>query len=261
LGWAGLAFGGYYLPNYELTLLPYLPGFLKSLVPGFLAGNFGQASGTFYSLGQAALYALAYLPLALVTLWRKTWRSAPEIIVLLVASFIFSCGIFLSRRFIPVLDLMVILLAAITLAQVSKRILISYLLILAGIFGQLFPSQSASLIADDELAEIKLLTTTEPEAHILVADNEYTPWIYGYSGRPAIAPGFGQFDIYWTNADWNQFWLSDDRQTEIDLLKKLPQPLYIYLGDRQRQIKFKPLGDCFSRYSWHVYRFRCGGKL
>ncbi|MEI8233044.1 MAG: hypothetical protein WCG44_04915, partial [bacterium] len=124
-------------------------------------------------------------------------------------------------------------------------------------FGRALPSQAKPLIMEDEFSEIKLLSTTEENANILVADNEYTPWIYGYSGRVAIAPGFGEHDVYWSESEWEDFWSGDNREREIELLKKIPKPLYIYLGDKQRMITFRPEGSCFSRFSWHVYKFEC----
>lgn len=252
-----LTFIVYYIPNYQVTILPFLPSFMKSLLPAFLSGNFGQESGTFYKLTEAFWYFAMYLPFAIYTIWKGKLKANKELVILLLFSFIFSAGVFLSRRFIPFLDLLLIIFAATSISKIKIKFVIPYFIILALIFSRLLPSQSKTLIAIDEFSEIKLLSTTEPDAYVLVADNEYTPWIYGYSMRKPIAPGFGEYDLYWSFPEWDKFWESGDRQVELDLLKKLPKPLYIYLGDRQRQISFRPEGECFTRFSWHVYKFEC----
>lgn len=59
-----------------------------------------------------------------------------------------------------------------------------------------------------------------------------------------------------TADEWNQFrfgLLTD----EIELLKKLPQPLYIYHSDRQPISPFANDEQCFPKISWRVYKFVC----
>jgi len=253
LGASAMAFGLYYIPTWQTAITPYLPGFLSSLTPA----KYGTESGTFYSLSESFWYMLPYLPLSIAALFNSKVRKSREMITLLLTSLVLAGGVFLSRRFIPVLDMTLIILASAMLAQFNRKIIVGYMLILMICFGRALPSQAKPLIMEDEFSEIKLLSTTEENANILVADNEYTPWIYGYSGRVAIAPGFGEHDVYWSESEWEDFWSGDNREREIELLKKIPKPLYIYLGDKQRMITFRPEGSCFSRFSWHVYKFEC----
>ncbi|MEI6690270.1 MAG: hypothetical protein WCL07_00810 [bacterium] len=251
-----LTFAAYYLPNFAHTLLPFLPAFATSIVPGFLSGKYGQESGTFYSVKESIWYMLPYLPLAVVGVWNN-FRKYPELARTLLVSAFFAFGVFLSRRFIPMLDILLIIFASATLAKLKVKTLCIYFMALALIFCMQFLKASKTLIQEDEFKEIALLRTTEPGSYILVADNEYTPWVYGYSLRKPITPGFGEYDIYWSYNEWDQFWLSGNRTIELDLLKKLPKPLYIYLGDNQRPVNFRPEGECFVRFSWHVYQFVC----
>ncbi len=252
-----VAFAVYYLPNYALTIAPFLQTTVSTI---------GVESGTFYNLKEALQLMWPYLPLTILGIyWSIKNKKNGVMTMMTVFSFLIPLlGLFLSRRFIPFFDLFAIVLAgygAKKLFAKRKMFSIIYILITSFLAINFVYKNSEALIFTDEFNEIKKISESKNEAYVLVADNEYTPWIYGYSNRKPITPGFGEYDIYWTNEEWNQFWLSNDRKVEVELLKKLPQPLYIYLGDRQRQIKFKPEGECFSRYSWHVWEFDCDDKI
>jgi hypothetical protein len=143
---------------------------------------------------------------------------------------------FFSRRFIPFADLFLILLSGYGVVSLfkGKRILSIIYAGLLVIFIIVFIRQTAKpWIFPDELREIQMLSETEPEAYVLATDPEYTPWIFGWSNRKTIAPGYGEYDIYWTEADWRKFWAVNNRETEKGLLLKLPNPLYIYHGDKR----------------------------
>lgn len=248
-----LSFAIYYLPNYQNTILPFLQVTVTTV---------GQESGTFYNLDEAVKLMWPYLLLAIygIYLSYKNKRNFVVVVMAVISLLIPLFGLFLSRRFIPFFDLFVIILAGYGAKNifVKRKLWAGLYIFLLLIFGINFVyKNSEALIFSDEYIEIKLLGESKKDSFVLVADNEYTPWIYGYSDRKAIAPGFGEYDIYWSNDEWNQFWLSNNRETEIQLLNKLPKPLYIYLGDRQRQIKFRPEGKCYQRYSWHVWEFVC----
>jgi hypothetical protein len=250
------SFLAYYIPNFTHALLPFLPAFMTSLVPGFLSGKFGQESGTFYGIKEAIWYMLPYLPFAAIGMLQG-WKKYPGLVVTTIVSLFFALGVFLSRRFIPMLDILLIIWASAVLAKLKAKTLAIYFVMLAVLFFSQLPKASQSLIAPDEFSEISLLRTTEPDSYILVADNEYTPWVYGYSLRRPITPGFGEYDTYWTYAQWDQFWGIKDPAVAIELLKKLPKPLYIYLGDKDRPFSFRPVGECYTRFSYHVYQFVC----
>ena len=169
-------------------------------------------------------------------------------------------GLFLSRRFIPFFDIFAIILAGVAAERFFKyfpKLKYVYFLLLFAVIGSFVFFSSGASINVDEYEEIKLLSTTPVGSSILVTDNEYTPWVYGYSGRTAITPGFGENDVYWTADEWQTYWLSGDQSKEIELLKKLPQPLYIWKGDRNFPTGFSLEGECFQRFSWHAYRFVC----
>jgi hypothetical protein len=250
---SALAFVAYYVPNWDVTIAPYLPGFMRSLTPA----SYGTESGTFYSLAESFWYMLPYLPLSIAALLNSKVKKDKSVMVLMLTSLVFAGGVFLSRRFVPILDISLIILAGAMLATFNKKIIVGYLILLAIFFAVKLPEQAKPLINMDEYNEIQLLSTTESDASILVADNEYTPWIYGYSKRRAIAPGFGENDVYWNASEWEDFWSSNNRAREMELLNKLPKPIYIYLGDKQRMILFRPDGECFTKFSLHTYKYIC----
>jgi len=238
------------IQNYFQSITPYLGGIIST---------FNSASGTFYSLPQSLVYMLSYLPLAFYGYYLNLRsRLLPYLNWVFVISFLIPLfGLFLSRRFIPYFDIFAIVLAGIALKKISSKFKLIFIIVSLITFTNFVIHHSSSLILSDEFAEIKTISTTPENATILVTDNEYTPWIYGYSHRRTIAPGFGENDIYWRDSEWQQYWLSGSKKLEIDLLKKLPQPLYIWRGDRNAITKFSLEGDCFERFSWHLTKFIC----
>jgi hypothetical protein len=230
-------------------------------------------SGSFYNLKQALLLSLPYLLFGLVGLKSlilkarsRTYNKnhfladngilplrhgrppagqardqddsfvTPIIISFLVTLPIIVFNFFFSHRFIPFADIFLILLSGYGVVSLfkGKRILSIIYAGLLVIFIIVFIRQTAKpWIFPDELREIQMLSETEPEAYVLATDPEYTPWIFGWSNRKTIAPGYGEYDIYWTEADWRKFWAVNNRETEKGLLLKLPNPLYIYHGDKR----------------------------
>lgn len=246
--------------------LYYLPTFNQSIKPLIrpVLNTFGVPSGSFYGIKQALLLSLPYLPFGLWGFWllRKQKRIALIMIPLLIIMVIVIFGFFFSRRFIPFLDLFLIFFAGYGAAhffknrRIAKYVYISAMVIFITFF---IHKTGHPLIEKDELNEIRMLSQTERDAYVLVTDNYYTPWVYGWSDHKPITPGFGEYDIYWTIPEWHQFWESDSRETEKNLLLKLPKPLYIYKGDMSSPIKADFSGDCFERINWRTYKFICEG--
>lgn len=257
----------YYLPNFNQTIQQYVAPAVSSLILPQAGGSMFRPSGTFYDLLPAFLLTLPYLPFALIGLVRvwKEKRTAPLLGALVGSLVIIVFGLFLSRRFIIFADLFIVLYAGYGIVYVMEkykkarivRLLPLYALVLMIFSGMYVYKTGSPPIVEDELREISLLRETEPDASVLVTDNEYMPWVYGWSDRKTIAPGYGQYDTYWTIAEWHAFWESGDRKAEHDLLLKLPKPLYIFAGDHQRQYVFDLSGPCFTRINWRTYKFVC----
>jgi hypothetical protein len=252
----------YYLPTFNQTLYPFIRPVVISLVPPLLGGTLGTPSGSFYNLPAAIILALPYLGFALWGLkLLRSKKEFPFIIIPIAISFpIALFGLSLSRRFIPFLDLFLLFpagYAACWYFNKKKRFALIYILFVITLIGIYVYKTGRPLIVDDEFKEISMLSQTEPNAYVLVTDQEYTPWVYGWSERKPITPGFGENDICWTTDQWHEFWQNDNPDLVRSLLLKLPQPLYIYHGDRHWAMNFYPEGECFERVNWRTWKFVC----
>ena len=257
----------YYLPTFKATVQPLIVATAFSFVPKQLGGTLFTPSGSYYDWWTALLLSLPYLPFAVIGLLRsrKNMRLTPVAGGLAITLVIIVFGLFLSRRFIIFADLFVILFAGygvtVVLGKLKKRIRIPAILLYIAfliVFIAIYVYRTGvPAILNDELAEIARLRETEVNAYILVPDREYMPLVYGWSQRNPIAPQYGQYDIYWTVSEWNQFCSSGEPDVELNLLQKLPQPLYIYMGDRSPRYEFDITGSCFERINWRTYKFIC----
>lgn len=255
----------YYIPTFQWTIAPFLQWSVKSLVPPMVGGTLGKPSGTFYDAAPALFLALPYIPFAIISFVREWKRAAlaPLIGGLAVTLAAAVLGVFLGRRFIIFADLFLIVLAgqgmAILVAHWGKKKAGAIALVAALLVGfiSIYVYQNHKpLIFDDEVREISLLRNTEPEAYVLVTDEAYMPYVYGWSERKTIAPGYGEYDVYWTIPEWHEFWESNNREKEKELLLKLPKPLYIYHGDNA-VVQMDFLGPCFTRVNWRTFQFTC----
>lgn len=258
----------YYVPTFSVNVAPFVSPVIRSFVPKSAGGTMLTPSGTFYDWLPALLLALPYIPFAVVGFISEAKKksNAPIFGSLAISLAIVGLGLFLSRRFIIFADLFVILYAGLGMAflvktYISRRfarpVLLLYTAFLVVFIGAYVAKTGSAPIVQDEFAEIKLLRWTEPDAYVLVTDNEYMPWVYGWSDRPTIAPGYGQYDTFWTIPEWHTFWESGYREVEKNLLLKLPRPLYIFAGDHQRMYAFDFSGECFTRINWRTYKFIC----
>lgn len=252
----------YYLSTVNQSILPLVQPTINGFLPTQLGGTLGIASGSFYDLKEAFLLSLPYLFFGLwgLFLLRRQEKAFPIILSFFITLPIILFNFFFSRRFIPFTDLFLIIFAGFGASSFfkGKRIFSIIFLCFMLVFISIFIKQTAKpLIFQDELREITMLSTTEPGAYILVTDANYTPWVYGWSNRKTIAPGFGEYNIYWTESQWKQFWISGDRQIEKDLLLKLPGPLYIYNGDDRYPYTTDFSTECFTRINWRTFKFIC----
>lgn len=262
LGISAASAAPYYLLTFKQSLMPLMPLILAGFVPQTMGGTLGNATGTFYNPFEALALALFYLPFGLWSLYKLKFKkntllaTLPFLLSLIVVAF----GFYLSHRFIPFVDLFLILLAGYGASDFFKNkkiVRFIYVFILIIFSSAFIYKTSEPLIMNDELNEIKMLKNTESNASVLVTDQAYMPWVYGWSDRKTIAPGFGENDIYWTIPEWHEFWESGSVEIQNNLLLKIPKPLYIYDGDRRQQALTNFSGECFERINWRTYRFIC----
>ena len=228
----------------------------------------GVSTGTFYSPIEIFALSLLYLPFALFALIKLGRKGIIKHSVITVP-FLLSALIILSRLFFykrmgGFFDLFAVLLAGYGVTEFIKtlkfnknKFIYPYILISIAFITIFIAKTAKPLILEDELAEIKKLREVEENAYILSTSRVYTSWLYGWSDRTVIAPGFGENDIYWSISEWHEFWDYKDKKRQIELLQKLPSPLYIYLGDRREMSPLTFEGECFERVNFRTYKFLC----
>lgn len=248
----------YYAVRSQAVLLPLLTALGK--------GFNHPGAGTFYDPLPALGLSLIYLPFGI---WGFLKQRREKKTLLLVAPLALALlavlfKVFFWRRLIIFADFFLLFFAGWAADQFFRtqtrlhRVARVAYIIIGIIFIAVFIRKTAQpLVYPDELTEIRLLQETEPDAFVLVPAQEYMPFVYGWSGRKVIAPGFGEHDVYWTVPEWHQFWESNDRQLEKALLLRLPQPLYIFKGERTAPIATDLSGACFERINWRTYKFIC----
>jgi hypothetical protein len=163
--------------------------------------------------------------------------------------------LFFYRRLLIYLDIFLLIFAAYYLSKIKNKIFFTIFIILNLVYISFFVKKTAyPQINFDEFREIQSINI---DAYLLSTDEMNSPWLMGYSqAKQIISTGLNPTDNYWTKDEWNQFWRGSVTE-EIKLLKKLPQPLYIYHSDRQPFLSFIDDKQCFPRISWRVYQFVC----
>ena len=175
-------------------------------------------------------------------------------------------GFFFHNRFIISLDVIVIILAGFAISQILGKTFQSYhskLAVLLFLFGTIYflfnnVITTKPLISQEELNEIKSLAIITKENTFVMATNAYyAPWVYGYSQRRTIAPGLFEHDNKWAKEEWNIFWFTDDLEIRHKLLDRYERPLYIFVGDRQEDLKLKFEEDpTLVKESPRVYKYK-----
>jgi hypothetical protein len=223
----------------------------------------GSAGGAFIGFDTYIIQSLPMIPFAITGAFHYRKESRPLAIAALITLTIVILQLYFHNRFIVYLDIFVILFASMgfhVLLNDRKTytyglgITVALLVMSLGLtadraFG------AKPLISDRELTEIaEISTRVERDATIMVTDNYYAPWVRGWVDRHVIAPGLFGFDAM-TSADWENFWEGIDREL---YLREIDRPLYIHVGQRQRQLEFDDL--CYERHDLgtsELYEYVC----
>jgi len=232
-----------------------------------------ELSGAYLNYSGFIVSILLYLPFVLVGYWwlirtYKTWRSQPSSLALLCAgvmllvTFFYIGGEFIFfRRFLLFLDLLLLIPASVALGSfmnyfstewVGKTFL---LFLLAGfsLLSLTYAWTRPPHIPPEELQEMKRVSMMmEDEAYAMATNTYYTPWVYGYLSRKAIAPGY--FLNIWSTDEWGRFWhTGTDTQREALLREYGDEPIYLFIGSRQEA--YPALEDFLSEHAQQVGLF------
>lgn len=251
----------YFLFTLVLTILFSLPYLISNFSFSFapiltaITTSFGKASGTFYEPLEVLVLAIFYLPLGLLS-FIKNYKKTPFLIIPILALIITALlKLFFYRRLLIYLDIFLLIFAAYYLSKIKNKFFNIFFVILNMAYISIFVIKTAYPgINHDEFKEIQSIKI---DGYLLATDEMNSPWLMGYSqSKKVISTGLNPEDNYWTDGEWWQF-RSGSISTEIELLKKLPQPLYIYHSDRQAPMAFIDDYQCFTKISWRVYKFEC----
>lgn len=238
--------------------------YLKQLKGNFgLAKNFSAAgrpefSGSFITPIIFLSAILAYLPYGILGLWQNFRRQILLVSFFGANLFLVIIGFAFYRRFLVFLDLMLILFAAGYFSGVvqsvwtqkaanpsagaqGKQVVVIFVVVLLAIQVWLVAIRQP-LISDSEFTAIRGVDSLAGE-YVLAIDSTYAPWLYGFTNKKIIAPGMLDYDL-WDRGDWERFWFTDDNQERVNLLEEYGgQPIYIFVGERYRDLRDEVLQD------------------
>lgn len=240
-----------YIRNFEAFLGP-----LGSLNPLQLQKT--HYGGIFMDIKTYLIISSLYLPFAIWGLWSYLKRKNLDLLLFFLLSTvaIVFLRLYFHKRFIIHLDIAIIFFASYGLSRFVEKFwknrwrkaVVMFLLGMMVFFNFQYISQRKTSISNDELSEIKTLSKTEANAYVMALSAYYSPWLYGFSERPTIAPGRFEYD-QWDKDRWQKFWETGD----LKMLDDYPKPLYLYIGDHQPYLRFE--GKGLQRYSKRIYKY------
>lgn len=225
------------LPVLNISILPYLKAIIFSNRINNLFSSTANWGGTFYDLKISIFLMLIYLVLPIYFFYKnkkefKIFRQSAFFSGLVVSTIIVFGQFFFFRRFIPVLDLFIIIAAGYSFALI-KSMKFFYLTVLL-LFSFFFIFKTSSpLKQNKELKEIQTVKLPA-KSYILSTSKEDTSWLMGYTDNKIIAWDFGQESSLLSQNQWQEFYQTSDQITYISLLEKLPKPLCIYISDKYK---------------------------
>ena len=248
----------FYLGKFQNQILmmfdPVLQGFTQP----------GESPGTFIDFNTYLYSTLAYLPLAILGFIHFIKKKEYNLITIwaLLAFIIVYFQFFFFNRFIIMLDIALIILAAIGFTQIKIKyiaIITILLIVSAGIITTKEALNSPPLITNEELQAIQYLQTTEDNAYVMSTNSLYSPYVLGYSTRKTIAPGLFDYNQH-NKEQWITFWTTNDLEQVKSFLNVYQKPLYIFIGSKQ-QDNLQQYNECFNlEYNQNnnkVYQYTC----
>ncbi len=225
-------------------LMIYMMDFLqyKGVAENFVKAGYQEFTGQFIGWSEWLNYAVWYIPFGIWGVLKYVKKQKLLIIFFLVNILLIVLQIVFYRRFFVFLDVMVIIFAAVCLADIwtyvrgkSYRFVVYSLVILYSIVGLTritdFILDKDPLIYPVELSGIEQIPTLVTDSEYIISINSmYAPWLRGYADKKVIAPGLFEYNR-WNQQQWNDFWFSPNMDMKVDMLREYEiSPIYIYTG-------------------------------
>lgn len=209
------------------------------------------------------MYAILwYAPLAIFALVKIQWQKYTlPIIFLGVNSGLVLLRVFFYQRFLVSIDLMLIVLAGISLTiiwELPKKIYKIGIIIFLLVFGWYSSSyilHKEPLLTNHEMDAIKQIKISGT-ARILTINPQYAPWLYGFTQQGIIAPGMFEHDL-WNREKWDWFRIQATHSEQSVMLEEYQSaPLYIFVGEQDGYFQIKleqnPKMQKINDYLWQV---------
>lgn len=267
--------------------VPYIIGQIKYISHySFLATNFPEYKipetlGLFIDFFAFRLLEVYIYPFAVLGMLLVIFKKVPNtglassnrwLLLGIFTGILFILAYFpfiYQHRFLIYLDLALILFAAYPLFRLIQyflsdragRVLIAVLLLGFSMFVVFVIRKQRPQVFPNELEEIKAIASiAEPGAYSMVTHPLYTPWVYAFSGRILVAPGY--LANQWRLDHWEEFWAGSDDVRRHELLRLYRKPLYVFIGswlDENRGIQFLKRDPYVVQISPHIWKYDTRG--
>ena len=256
--------------EYDMILLRFKNYILenKFLTTNMPTWKVEEEKGAFLPSSFIYYTDMVIIPFAIFGLLKNRYKTANQTLLISVIAVILLAfsyfPVIYQNRFSIIFDLFLIVIASpqififfTFLAQTkTKKIILTMLVMLMFAQITLVSWAQPSQITKTELNELKAVgVSTEKEARIMATDSFYTPWVYAFSNRITIGPGY--LNDSWDLDKWKEFWAGKNYEEKQKLLKEPSHPLYIFIGDKQPKlefIKFIKTDPSFTQISQHIWK-------
>lgn len=204
---------------------------------GVLSGTI--EGGTFFGFDTYTLVSLAYLPFAAIGIvYLVVNRRLNSILFYFaITCIIVIFQLFFFNRFIIMLDIAIIILAALginyTLLQKRgwQRMVgtIAIMLVLAlGVLPTVTEINTVKpRITEEQLGAVEWIKDNAEDNAYVLATSSDAPWVLGWSERRVIAPGLFEWYLH-SKEEWFDFIESEDPEIAQQFLDAYDSPVYIY---------------------------------
>lgn len=199
----------------------------------------GIGGGTLFGFDTYTLVSLAYLPFAAIGAVYLVGNKKLNgmLIYFVIASIIVVFHLFFFNRFIIMLDLAAVVLAAVGIERSllqkgdSPRlagITVVLLLLVASALPTVTRVNDARPRVDDQqLQAVEWIKDhAESDAYVLATSSD-APWVLGWSQRRVVAPGLFEWYIQ-GEEEWFEFFESKDPEVAKRFVEAYDSPIYVY---------------------------------
>ncbi len=227
-----------------------------------------EFTGQFITPPQFLRFTLAYIPFALIGIYREGKKHIFWSIFGILNLSLIIFQFFLFERFYLFLNIFFIFFAAHGLHYIfqwfqNKKVFlvvtVAYSLFLFSAITW-YTLQKTPLISSSDFTEIKNISTSIPkQSFILSFSSSDAPWLYGFAGDyKIIAPGT-LHENKWNYETWFEFWSTKDTKKRAELLSQYDtKEIYFYASNnyKERAKNLFSNDPNISQINSHVWKYQ-----